>query len=177
MNQDEKRKVENQLLKMGLPSLDDPALFQVMADMVNAYPIPGERVDFFCDLLNECEGAQRYAAYTALRPLLHFEVPTLAECETRITAKAERMVGRRHSAVAKPGDPVERILHLDCFGCENKAAFVGLSVADCMAEAHKAGWGRGPVRGEEFCAECRLAAMNASLGPTYTRRLNAPVAN
>lgn len=170
MNQNDKRQVENQLISMGLPALADPDLFQVMADVVNGYPIPSERVEFFCELLNQCEGRNRTDCYNALRPLLHFEAPTLAECETRIVAKAERMVGRRLGAVARPGEPTEKILHLECFGCQKVAAFVELSLAGCMADAHKAGWGRGPVRFKEYCPECRLAGFNASFGASLTRR-------
>ena len=174
MNQGGKRAVENQLLAMGLPALDDPALFQVMADMVNLYPIPSERVDFFCDLLNECEGARRYECYNALRPLLHFEVPSLLECESRITAKAERMVGRERLARAKAGEPEAKILHLECHGCKKVGVFPELTIAGCMAQAHKEGWGRGPIPGKEFCAECRLAAFNGSRGGAgLTRRQNA----
>ena len=53
MNPAEKRKLENELITMGLPSLNDPALVEMMASMINGYPIPDERVGFFCDLLNE----------------------------------------------------------------------------------------------------------------------------
>src|SRR5206468_8653151 len=85
-------RLENELTVMGLPGLDDPALVQVIADTVNGYPFPAERTDFFCDLLNECEGARRREMYEAMRPRLSFDVPSLDACEARIAAKAERMI-------------------------------------------------------------------------------------
>jgi hypothetical protein len=169
---DDKRRLENQLMTMGLPSLDDPDLVQVLADSVNGYPIMSERVEFFCELLNQCDAWKRTEMYEAMRPRLSFDVPSLAECETRIVAKAERMVDRRLSQpAAKAAEPDARILHLECFGCKKSAPFVELTIAGCMAEAHKAGWGRGPEPGHEYCAECRLAAFNASIGGMFTRRV------
>lgn len=175
MNARDRRQLENQLLSMGLPDLSDPALIQVIADLVNAYPIPSERPQFFCDLLNECEGSKRPEMYNALRPLLHFKVPTLAEVETAITYKAERMVGRSGSAKAPEADaPAGTTLKLTCHACRKESDFGGLTVADAMAAARKAGWGRGPVPGEEFCAECRFKAFVPNLiAPQYTRRQSA----
>lgn len=173
MNQDQRRRVENQLLSMGLPQLDDPALIQVMADMVNAYPIMSERVQFFCDLLNECDAGKRYEMYTAMRPRLSFPVPTFAECETRITQKAERMVGRKTMADAKPEQDALKDVHLvlKCHGCEKERTFEGLTTTDAMSKAKRQGWGRGPVAGYEYCADCRADAMlHPSLGTIYTRR-------
>lgn len=175
MNQDHKRALENQLLVMGLPKLDDPNLIQVLADMVNAFPIMRERVDFFCDLLNECDAGRRYEMYTAMTPRLSFEVPSFGECEIRIAQKAERMVGRTRTAKVKnDAELTDKILRLECFGCKEKGAFVGLTLTDAMSQAHKAGWGRGPVAGEEFCGNCRMQALtNTRLGQLYTRRAHA----
>lgn len=175
MNQKDRRQLENQLLSMGLPALGSAELVQVMADMVNAYPIPSERPQFFCDLLNECEGSKRPEMYNALKPLLHFKVPTLAEVETAITYKAERMVNRKTSASAdKAAVPDGITVKLNCHGCQKEAEFSGLTIADGMAEARKAGWGRGPVPGEEYCAECRFNAFVPNLiAPQYTRRHSA----
>lgn len=173
MNQDDKRQLENQLLTMGLPALNDPALIQVMADMVNGYPIMSERVEFFCDLLNECDAGKRGEMYNALKPCLHFEVPSFPECETRITYKAERMVGRTRLAKAKQSEPEEKTLHLECFGCQAKSAFVDLTVAGAMLQAKKAGWGRGPVPGHEYCAECRMKSILPSAvgqSPSWRRK-------
>jgi len=163
MISDEKRKLENELLAMGLPSLDDPNLVQVMADLVNGYPIPGERAEFFCELLNECEGRHRRDMYEALRPRLSFDVPTLDQCEARIAARAERLI-RPGSKL--PGNspaeekPLELAVELTCGGCKRAEEFTGRTIADAMGNARKAGWGRGAKRDFlEYCAECRLASM------------------
>lgn len=171
MNPEDKRRLENELTVMGLPGLDDPALLQAMADVVNGYPFPAERVDFFCDMLNECEGARRREMYEAMRPRLAFDVPALDACEGRIAAKAERMIRPRGLPRQNADELPAKTLHLECFGCKTRSAFEGLTVADCMGAAHKAGWGRGPVAGHEFCAQCRLAAMLPyRVGPALTRR-------
>lgn len=171
MNPAEKRKLENELITMGLPSLNDPALVEMMASMINGYPIPDERVGFFCDLLNECEGSKRSEMYTAMRPHLHFEVPSLFDCEAAIAAKAERMIRPRSAKHAAVEEVPITVLSLDCGGCDKKAEFRGLSTADAMSTARKAGWGRGPIAGKEFCADCRANAyMGSSIGATFTRR-------
>lgn len=160
MTQDEKRKLENELTVMGLPGLDNPDLVQSMADVVNGYPIPAERADFFCEMLNECEGAERREMYEAMRPLLSFPVPSLDACEARMAAKAERMIRPRGlRPVAKEFDPTERVVTMECGGCGKTEPFTDITTVGAMLEARKAGWGRGPKAGREYCASCRLIAM------------------
>lgn len=176
MNQDDKRRLENQLLTMGLPALKDPALIQCMADMVNAFPIITERVDFFCDLLNECDADKRGQMYNAMKPYLHFEVPSFPECETKITYKAERMVERTRLQKQKVVEAEDKTLHLECFGCKKTTAFSGMTTADAMLQAKKSGWGRGPVPGHEFCAECRMGSILPSgVGQSPSWRRNVPL--
>lgn len=172
MNQNDKRALENELVVMGLPGLDDPNLIQSLADLVNGYPIMAERVEFFCDLLNECEGSRRREMYEAMRPRLSFPTPPLDVCEERIAAKAERMVRPKGLPPEKKDDGlVERTIELVCGACKKEEQFTGLSTADAMSAAHKAGWGRGPIAGQEHCAECRLTAMLPNrVGPSLTRR-------
>jgi hypothetical protein len=160
VNQDEKRNLENELTVMGLPGLDSPELIQAMADIVNGYPVPSERADFFCEMLNECEGARRREMYEAMRPRLSFDVPSLDTCEARIAAKAERMIRPKMMPGFVPfGGVLEVVAELTCGGCGAVDKFSGSTRADAIGEARKAGWGRGPIPGREFCASCRLAAM------------------
>lgn len=143
---------------MGLPNLNDPALVQAMADVVNGYPFPAERVDFFCDLLNECEGANRRDMYEAMRPLLHFPVPALDVCEARVAAKAERLIrprGIRGYGVERPNC----VVVMECAECGKKQAFGDDTTTGAILEARKAGWGRGPQPGLEYCVSCRLITM------------------
>ena len=159
MNQDEKRKLENELTVMGLPSLGDANLVPAMADVVNGYPFTGERAEFFCEMLNECEGAQRREMYEAMRPRLSFDVPTLDQCEERIAGRAARMIRSKFLPGSTTAKPVELTLQLVCAGCDKKAEFRGIVIADAVLEGRKAGWGRGPERWKEYCPECRLTAM------------------
>lgn len=178
MNQDEKRQLENELTVMGLPGLDSVELIQAMADVVNGYPFPGERADFFCEMLNECEGSRRREMYEAMRPRLSFDVPSLDACEARIAARAERMIRPRGLPGAKEARFDEVFVDITCHGCAQVKEFVGLTVADAMGNARRAGWGRGPERGYEYCPECRLAAMPVRVfgksftGPLSDSRLN-----
>lgn len=160
MNQNDKRQLENELTVMGLPGLDDPALVQAMADVVNGYPVPAERADFFCELLNECEGARRREMYEAMRPRLSFDVPSLDACEARIAAKAERMIRPKGLPPSKKDDGLEeKIIGLECGSCGKLEWFTGLTSASAMGDARKAGWGRGPQLGLEYCVSCRLITM------------------
>lgn len=169
MNQNDKRQLENELTVMGLPGLDAPELVQAMADIVNGYPIMAERADFFCEMLNECEGARRREMYEAMRPRLSFDVPSLDACEARIAAKAERLIRPRGMPVANQDELREVIAEITCGGCANVESFAGQTVADAMGNARRAGWGRGPTPGLEFCAECRLAAMPVmAFGKSFT---------
>lgn len=171
MNQDEKRQLESELIVMGLPGLDDPALVQCLADAVNGYPHPSERADFFCEMLNECEGARRREMYEAMRPRLSFDVPTLDACEARIAARAERMIRPRGMPVANEDMLREIFIEITCGGCKKVEEFVGQTVADAMGNARRDGWGRGPEPGKEFCVECRLAAMPVKVfGDSFTRK-------
>jgi hypothetical protein len=178
MNADDKRHLENELTVMGLPGLDDPALVQVLADVVNGYPIPAERADFFCEMLNECEGARRREMYEAMRPRLSFDVPSLDACEARIAARAERMI--RHKGVPElvNGDAApERTIEVECEGCGKKEQFTDVTTASAMLLARKAGWGRGPHRWKEYCAKCRLETMlPRNVGAALTRRCRDGVA-
>lgn len=171
VNQGEKRQLENELTVMGLPGLDDPALVQAMADVVNGYPLPGERVEFFCEMLNECDGARRTEMYEAMRPRLSFDVPSLDACEARIAARAERMIRPKGLPGRSEVLPLDEVfVDITCRGCAKVQEFVGLTLADAMGNARSAGYGRGPEPGYEFCPECRLAAMPAKVfGDSFTR--------
>ncbi|MFC5861084.1 hypothetical protein ACFPT7_02130 [Acidicapsa dinghuensis] len=180
MNQEEKRQLENELMVMGLPGLDDPALVQAMADLVNGYPYPAERADFFCEMLNECEGPRRREMYEAMRPRLSFPVPSLDACEARIAARAERMIRPRGMPGKRPADaPIEEVIAVHtCGRCGKGEEHAGQTIADAMGNAKKAGWGRGTEAGTLWCAECRLAMMPAKIfGNSFTsnaaaRRVN-----
>lgn len=171
MDQSEKRQLENELTVMGLPGLDSPELIQAMADVVNGYPIMSERADFFCEMLNECEGARRREMYEAMRPRLSFDVPSLDVCEVRIAAKAERLIRPRGLPGENQDELREVIAEITCHGCAKAESFAGQTVADAMGNARKAGWGRGPERGYEYCVECRLSTMPMKVfGESFTRR-------
>jgi hypothetical protein len=59
MNQDERRKLENQLVVMGLNRLDDPELIQEMAKLINQHPGFSNPHAFFLGFINECDQSKR----------------------------------------------------------------------------------------------------------------------
>lgn len=176
MHADNKRKLENELMAMGLPALSDPALIQVMADVVNGYPMPSERVEFFCELLNQCDGQRRYGMYEAMKPRLSFQIPTLDACEARIADKAARMSQRRGIGVAAKVNDLDgrgdhAVAVLECGICGKVENFEGWTTADAMLQSRKAGWGRGPRPGWEHCVSCRLITMPVkAFGEPLTKR-------
>lgn len=66
MNQDERRKLDNSLMKMGLARLNDPALLPQLGFMVQGHK-------HLRELLLACEPEKRTEMYEALRPHLGFK--------------------------------------------------------------------------------------------------------
>src|SRR5258708_22094216 len=92
MEPKDKRRLENELVVMGLAGLNDPELIQQLADLVSAWP--GDKHDYMRDLLNECDADKRSEMYEALRPKLTFKALSLQQYEAQIALKAGAMVGQ-----------------------------------------------------------------------------------
>jgi len=172
MNQKEKRKLENELMVMGLAGLDDPELIQQMADLVSNWP--GDKHDYMRDLLNECEPEKRYELYHAIAPKLRFKALSLPQYEAQIGLKAGQMVsqgrmrvegqapraieigGHRLPVVSKhEADAV--VATVRCHRCPKVDKFIADTPAGAMIEARKAGWTREKGVNKETCPECSVA--------------------
>lgn len=111
MDANEKRQLETQLLRMGLPGLQENGepsgeLVQEIARMVNEWPghpnRHGEWIDrhkYLRDLLSECDESQRNEMYSSLKPHLNFPVYPLAHYETMMIQRVEGLVSKRSARV------------------------------------------------------------------------------
>src|SRR5579872_377875 len=101
-----KRRLETELVKMGLRPVDDPELIQQLADLVSGWP--GDKHEFMRDLVNECEPKDRYDMYHAIVPRLKFKALTLEQYESQIALKAGAMVSQgRMKVEGRPRDAIE----------------------------------------------------------------------
>jgi len=169
MDQHEKRKLENELTVMGLARLDSPELIHQMAMLVNAWP--GDRHEYLMQLINECEPAQRYEMYNAIKPHLHFQALPVDVYVMRMAEKAGAMVsqnalriegeapkpieiGEKKFAEVTQQDASHAIATLRCHKCKRVEQFLADSPAGAMIEGRKAGWERDKSVNKEICPIC-----------------------
>lgn len=170
MNQSEKRKLENQLMSMGLAKLDSPELIQQLAEMVNNWP--GDRHEFLMGLINECDDKDRSEMYNAIRPHLKFNPLPLDTYVAHIAERAGALVSQRKMRVegSRPlpvqvgrdtfvpvpkADATAAVATVRCHRCNKVEKFVAETPAGAMLQARKAGWIREPGVNKECCAECQ----------------------
>lgn len=178
MEPKDKRKLENELVVMGLAGLSNPDLIQQLADLVSAWP--GDKHDYLMGLINECEPAQRSEMYEAIVPKLKFKALSLGQYEAQIALKAGQMVsqGRMRIEGERPR-PIEigghllavvpkkhatgAVATLRCHRCNKSEQFLGDTPAGAMILARKAGWVREPGINKEVCAECGAGVAQAEI--------------
>lgn len=168
MDQDEKRKLDNALMTMGLSDIDDPALLDQLAMLISTYP--GDRHRFFQDLLGTCDADKRYECYQAMAPRLNFQALSLADYEARIRNRASEMVSRRQMRVeGRAPDPIEidgekmqvvppslatnAVATLKC-KCGRTQKYLADTPAGAMIKARKDGWVRDRATNHEVCKQC-----------------------
>jgi hypothetical protein len=179
----EKRRVENELMVMGLAGLEDPELIDQMARLVSEWP--GDKHDFLRDLLNECDQDKRYEMYEALRPKLKFKALAFSQYEAQIALKAGAAVSRGHMRVEGPAPKsieiggqklaiVPRqhsegaVATVRCHRCPKTDQFLAATPTGAMIAARTAGWVRDKALNKETCPECAeaLAATVVRLSST-----------
>lgn len=176
MNQDEKRKLDNQLIAMGLPALNDPMLIQRMADLISDWP--GDRDEFFQDLLGECDAKKRAEMYNAMAPKLRFKARSLVEYETSIQMRVSQMVSQRRMKVEgyapsmpyigerKPEEAAKATLI--CHRCKRRLTYKAETPVSAIIKARKAGWVRTVALDQETCPSCmkklKVSAETAKVG-------------
>lgn len=169
MDQHEKRKLETQLVVMGLAQLSDPALIQQLAMLVNAWP--EDRHEYLMSLINECDPAQRSEMYNAITPYLHFKPLSLDTYIMRMAEKAGAMISQNRLRVegeapkpitiggvdyrAVPSqDASHAIATVRCHVCNKVDKFLADTPVSAMYEARKQGWERDKSVNKEICAIC-----------------------
>jgi hypothetical protein len=172
MDPKDKRKLENELMVMGLAGLNDPDLIQQLADLVSDWP--GDKHDYFADLLNECDPDKRYEMYESFRPKLTFRPLSFSQYEAQIALKAGAMVsqgrmrveGQAPKAIEIGGTKLRvvpkhqatgAVATVKCHRCPKVDKFLADSPAGAMIEARKAGWTREKGVNKETCPECSEA--------------------
>jgi hypothetical protein len=182
MEATEKRRLETELLSMGLAGLSasgdpSPELIQQIAAMVNAWQGSpnrhGEWIDrhkFLRDLLAECDQADRSEMYSAITPHLNFTPYPLAQYETMMTERMGRLVskraarqegraphpiqvGRRKFRRARASEATHAILTLVCWNCGKERRFLGETEVGTRIAARDAGWVLVPKAACKVCAK------------------------
>jgi len=170
MDQREKLRLDNQLLAMGLPKLNDSDLIQRLADLVSDWR--GDRHEFLRDLLNECDSDKRGEMYNAIAPKLRFKALPLVQYEMQIAEIAGKMVSQRRMRVEGPtpkpiqvgrdtfipvpqADADKAIATVRCCKCSKADRFIADTAAGAMIEARNAGWKREPGVNKEVCPDCQ----------------------
>ncbi len=164
-----RRKLENELVVMGLKPVNDPELLQQLADLVSSWP--GDKHEYMRDLINECEPAERYEMYHALAPRLKFKALSLEQYEAQIALKAGAMISQgRMKVEGRPREAIEigghripvvsksqatgAVATVCCHRCGKKDQFIDDTPVAAMTAARRAGWIREPGVNKECCPEC-----------------------
>lgn len=178
MNQDEGRKLDNMLISMGLSGLEDPALMQRLAQLISEWP--GDKDQFFQDLLGECDATKRAEMYNAMAPRLTFKPRSIIEYETSIQMRANEMIshgrmrveGRspRPINVGNQNDKLQASATLCCYHCKRRSKFCEETPVGAIIKARKAGWVRTAGFDIETCPKC------AKKGKAMTQRQALQVA-
>lgn len=193
MDQKDKRKLENELLVMGLARLDEPELIEQLATLVSDWP--GDKHDFLEGLLNECESENRQEMYNAIAPKLKFKALSLSQYEAHIALKAGELVsqgrmrvegnapraievGGYKLAVVPKHQATGAVATVRCHRCPKAEKFLADTPVSAMIKARAAGWTRENGVNKETCPKCSelLAATFVRLSSgenlaVYDRRL------
>jgi hypothetical protein len=200
MKADEKRKLETELVKMGLAGLDASGapsgdLVDQIAAIVSAwkgaYNKYGEWIDrhkYLRDLFSECDACDRQAMYDALVPRLSFKAKSLNHYETMMAERVGNMVSKRAMQVTgdapKPIEvggnryaaaPVARatgvIATVVCHRCRKVEKFVEPTAVSAMTAARRAGWTREKGINKETCPDCSVAVAETIVRLSRTETL------
>ncbi len=180
MRDDERRKLENQLMVMGLNGLSDPELIQQMARIINAHPGFISSHYFLIGLLNGCDQEKRREMYDALCPHFTFKpwpfdkyIQKLKEHAANVESHynpvkvgTEKLTheGKEFQQVASAEEAEGVMLTMTCRACTGTANFYGLTVVDAVTVARHDGWVRDLVRQKEVCPKCAAKELEQPRG-------------
>jgi hypothetical protein len=199
VNQDDKRQMENFLLKQDWPTLDvdgSPSgdLLLFFASILNEHkPYEnrhGEWIDqhkMMRDLVNECEPARRQQLYGDLKAHLNFKLLPLSTYEDMIAEKAGKLISQRRMNVVGEAPAIQIGGHvvpvvekekstavavmLRCHLCHFKDNIIGETHVTAMINARKAGWVRDKALNKETCPACAVKRASEEV-VTLSRKEN-----
>jgi hypothetical protein len=170
VDQDQKRKLDNQLMVMGLSGLNDPAFLDQFAVLISTYF--GDKHRFFEDLLGQCDADKRAEMYQAIAPRLLFKALPLSDYEVRIKNRVSELFSQRRIrqegqapspiqvevegqkfALVMPSEADAAVATLKC-KCGRTSRYLADTPAGAMIAARKDGWIR--PQGKEICPDCVL---------------------
>jgi hypothetical protein len=180
MNQDEKRRLENSLIRMGLAKLDDRQLMPQLGAIVSAAKDPHE---FLRGMLNECAQDKRVEMYEALRPHLRFApkpldvyIAELKEHAGNVESWGDAVkVGENKYEVVPVGESTGAVITLRCSTCTRTHDYYGDTPVQAVILARQDGWVRDKATQKEVCPKCECADRGERRKcPSCTRRHYAP---
>lgn len=176
MNQAEKRKLDTQLMVMGLKRLNDPELVPQMARLIKDH-------DFFMGLLNECDQEKRYEMYHAITPHLSFEAWPLETYIAKLKERAAAIeswskpitVGEDQFQQVTPDQATGVVIDMTCYKCPRTASFYGETPLSAVILARQDGWVRERGTNKEVCPKCECVDRGERKKcPSCTRRHYPP---
>lgn len=157
----EQRKLENQLIVMGLKGLNDPELVPQLARLV-----PDHK--FLTSLINECAQEKRSEMFEAIRPHLKFKAYPLDWYINQLKMRAQIAESRDNPIVC--GNKTLRqvaqqeatgcVVELRCWKCRKTQTFYGSTPVCAMIDARKVGWVRDIARNHEACPKHAKVLVN-----------------
>lgn len=155
MTPEERRKLENKMMVMGLTNMSDPNLIKQLAVLISDH-------EFLSGMLGACDVEKRREMYEALKPYLRFQAFPLEHYMDRIKEKAGNIASREKAI--EVGDKVFQevtqdqstgvVVGLTCFKCTGFQEFYGETIVEAVISARENGWVRDVVRGAEICPKC-----------------------
>lgn len=169
MNVDEKRRLENKLMVMGLNGLEDPELVPIFAAICNMHPGYTDGNEFLMGLINECDQEKRYAMYEALKPHLTFKVWPLDLFVRKLKQHAQNVESRDQpieigkklykETAAQFADMA--FVELTCYKCKRINGFIDKTMVGAMIKAREKGWVRDLANNKECCPPCKATRTDA----------------
>lgn len=177
MRDDERRKLENQLVVMGLSGLNSPDLVVQMANLINNHPGFTNSHAFYLGFINGCPQEKRTEMYEALRPHLKFDVWPLEKYISLLKEHASN-VESYYDPVKVGTEPIRFngqdlqevgskdadacLLKLTCYKCTKSAEFYGQTVVTAITVARADGWKRDLAEQKEVCPDCAATPETVS---------------
>lgn len=169
LNQKDKRKLNTELMVMGLAPLEDPNLIMQLAHIVSEWP--GDKHEYLVDLLITCEPEKRYEMYNAITPHLRFKALSYPQYESQIAIRAGEMVnqgrvkvegeapkpivvGGRDLAIVGQAEATEVMATVCCHFCTHIERFLGDTAVEAIVKARRGGWARDKALNKETCPDC-----------------------